>query len=239
MKKRILSVVLVVAAFLSATLFQNTFAWFTVDSYLTQSFIVGDVNYELTYTPDEGSTFKWEEKTTAEEVTKEQSEADTPVIENDEQSETSQEDESVEQPETTSTTRKEGKRVLPGDEILLGTLKLVNKSTIPTEIRFKLVDTVRPNATDGFVIEFTDSNLWKSENGYYIYGTTVNGELVSDIPAATDSNGSEISFIKNIKYNGEAIERDQYSGKDSTVTLIFQAKQGEFATWEDIGEFKI
>ena len=240
MKKRIISVALVVAAFLSATFFQNTFAWFTIDSYLTQSFVVGDVNYELSYTPEEGSTFKWEEKTTAEEVTEEQTDSTDQVIEDDEHTEaTSQEDENGEQPEIASTTRKEGKRVLPGDEILLGTLTLTNKSTIPTEIRFKLVDTVRPDASDSFAVEFKDSSKWKSEDGYFIYGTTTDDGFVSSVPAVADSNGVEISFIENIKYNGEVIEKDQYSGHDSTVTLIFQAKQGEFATWEDIGEFKI
>ncbi|MBQ3005312.1 MAG: hypothetical protein IJM97_02330 [Clostridia bacterium] len=193
MKKRIISIVLIVVAVLSVTLFQNTFAWFTVDSYLTQSFIVGDVNYELNFT--------------AEEDTREY--------------------------------------IIPGDDVLLGTFELINKSTISTEIRFKIVDTVRPEDTGNFEVTFIDSGKWSSkDDGYYYYGTLTtdeNGAEVfnSQIPEANNADGVEISFIDSIKYKGDAIEKDEYSGKDSTVILKFQAKQGEYATWEDIGEFKI
>ncbi len=197
MKKRIISIVLIVVALLSVTLFQNTFAWFTVDSYLTQNFIVGDVNYEL--------------ELVAEEDTRE--------------------------------------FILPGDEVLPGTFTLINKSTISTEIRFKVVDNVRADEIDNFVVTFKNPDSWSfSEDGYYYYSAQVTDEngaqvMSSVIPEATVTNGEvngvEISFIDSIKYNGETIEKEQYSGNSPIVTLKFQAKQGEFATWEDIGEFKI
>ncbi len=130
---------------------------------------------------------------------------------------------------------------------------IATTSSVASEIRFKVFYTYpvpvaegTEGAVDGYLLEQVsavgdtspmyadfDESLWSySSDDYFTY----NGE----IPAVGDGEAPKlIPIFKSLYYNGNYSDLPTSVFKDSnnfTVQIQFQAKQANFAEWEDIGE---
>ncbi len=127
--------------------------------------------------------------------------------------------------------------VVPGENVVTTPYKLTNTSTIRTELRFKIEITSEYLGGDGSdYVNLTIGTGWVLSDGYYYYrgSDTVedNGKYL--IPTTV----TLITVITGIELDGSKVGND-FSGSSFTITLVFEAKQGDFVDWATLDQDEI
>ena len=121
--------------------------------------------------------------------------------------------------------------IVPGEELLSSDIYVINQSTISSNLRIKVI--VEVNGTEYIVddtnqyinAEFETGWVYKESCWYYNGTEGVIESTRVDTP---------INLIKKLNLNGNEFGTSIES-KKVKITLHFQGKQSNYATWEDLG----
>lgn len=132
--------------------------------------------------------------------------------------------------------------VVPGQPLINdGEIKIVNKSTVPTNVRVKILVTEKDQTdelNDIVTISFLGNSNWVKDDtdGYWYYKgkPTDLTDRSADVSVASDkTNGDELIFNANISFDGAKVG-NSYSGKTYTIKVIIEGKQAEYVLWENM-----
>ncbi|HHU55147.1 MAG TPA: hypothetical protein GXZ48_00455 [Acholeplasmataceae bacterium] len=121
--------------------------------------------------------------------------------------------------------------VVPGENIVSSPYKLSNLSTITTQLRIKVI--IISDSQDGsnLVESISLSENWALENdGYYYYQDDENSIIFPD--------NNSIVVLESLVLDGNVVNNN-YSGKSVGLKLVFEAKQADYVTWEELGNINI
>jgi hypothetical protein len=121
--------------------------------------------------------------------------------------------------------------IVPGEELLSSDIYVINQSTISSNLRIKVI--VEVNGTEYIVDDtyqyinavFETGWVYKESCWYYNGTEGVIESTRVDTP---------INLIKKLNLNGNEFGTTIES-KKVKITLHFQGKQSNYATWEDLG----
>lgn len=128
--------------------------------------------------------------------------------------------------------------VMPSQELIGTTFTLTNDSTIPTELRFSV--TASTSLLSNVAIEdifstYTFGSGWVLEtDGYYYYRGTNTDSTTEPGKYLIPTSVLQIPVLTSLKLDGYVI-RNEHVGATVSITLTFQAKQGQFVTWGNLG----
>ncbi|VEU83332.1 hypothetical protein [Acholeplasma hippikon] len=120
--------------------------------------------------------------------------------------------------------------VVPGENVLSSSFSLTNGSTVTSELRM-IISVMYDTNVDGLsLVDLTLGSNWVLDNGYYYYrvGNEVDGKY--PIPTTTTS----ISVLEGLSLKGSLVGNN-FIGKTFIISITFQAKQNDYATWTDLG----
>ena len=134
------------------------------------------------------------------------------------------------------------------DKWVPGPLKVLNKSTITTNLRVKieyswwnsdllplpgLVTVVySPTQNADFTVDFAVPANWVFDSGTGFWNYLPGG---NSIPAVADPvNGEEITLINSMGYSSAITVGSHYETKNVNVSLKVEAKQADYADWTDV-----
>ena len=128
--------------------------------------------------------------------------------------------------------------VVPGENIVATDYTLVNKSTIRTELRFKIEIYSEYLDDDGsdYVILTIDDGWVLEDDGFYYYrgsDTVVEEDKYKILPET-----ETITVITGIELDGSKVGND-FSSSSFTITLVFEAKQSDYVDWDTLGQSNI
>lgn len=110
--------------------------------------------------------------------------------------------------------------VVPGENIILTPFILQNHSTITTELRLKVLN-------DNLFSEINLGEAWRlQDDGYYYYQYKISPDI------------NQIIVLEALVFDGNIINND-YSGKKIGISILFEAKQAEYVTWEELGKITL
>ncbi len=126
-----------------------------------------------------------------------------------------------------------------------GPLTMLNKSTILTNLRVHIeyscwnatlnkleLKVYSPSQKTDFSVDFAVATDWVYDAGTECWNYVPGG---NPIPSATDLvNGDEIVLIKSMGYSAALLPGNKYETLPVTVKLKVEAKQAEYATWQQI-----
>lgn len=118
--------------------------------------------------------------------------------------------------------------IYPGKNIVTSPYKIINNSTIETNIRIAITFYINNEEinindyviTNGFNI---DQTVWTLNNDFYVYNQPIS-ELTK-----------EVFLFDQIILDGYKVQSN-LSLKDFKIKINFQAKQKNHVTWEELGE---
>ncbi|HEY8445131.1 MAG TPA: hypothetical protein VIK94_03260 [Bacilli bacterium] len=117
--------------------------------------------------------------------------------------------------------------VVPGENIITTPYQLQNLSSIPTELRLKLFFDSSSNDVSHLFDQITLSNHWVlNDDGYYYFQNVITPE------------NQEIRVLENLVLDGKVVNND-YSGSEISIRVLFEAKQAEYVSWEQLGTANI
>ena len=133
--------------------------------------------------------------------------------------------------------------IVPGEELIKENqiVYIVNKSTISSQLRVIIeVDIgdvkyyLSESTNEGIVGELTDDWVYvESEKTWYYKDTE------GEIPAVTQNNQSEnINILSSLKINGNKLG-NSIETKEVVIKIIYQAKQADYAEWDNVEEISI
>lgn len=136
--------------------------------------------------------------------------------------------------------------VVPGQELVdvndadtdeEGIFQLTNASNVASELRVKITAVTNYPAADtdalGLLTLVLGSNWALNSDGYYYY--IVTGSPDNPIIAA---GAQVLPVLISLKLDGSKVGND-YTGATFTLTLMFEAKQAAYVTWEQLGTANI
>lgn len=130
--------------------------------------------------------------------------------------------------------------VVPGENIVATHYTLVNKSTIRTELRFKIEIYSEYLGDDGsdYVILTIDDGWFLERDGFYYYrgSDTVFEEEEGKYKILPETE--TITVITGIELDGSKVGND-FSSSSFTITLVFEAKQSDYVDWDTLGQSNI
>jgi len=134
-----------------------------------------------------------------------------------------------------------------------GSLSVMNKSTITTNIRVKiqysrlvgenLVTTTYGDSTNDFQVKDASGTLitvspdWDYDvaTKCWLYKPVDDTQRPYDISIPTDPvSGDEIVLLSSMGYSDQLEQNNTYKNKTVTVALKVEAKQAEYATWTQV-----
>jgi hypothetical protein len=128
--------------------------------------------------------------------------------------------------------------VVPGENIVATDYTLVNKSTIRTELRFKIEiysEYLDDDGSDYVILTIDDGWVLETDGFYYYRGSdTVVDEDKYKILPETET----ITVITGIELDGSKVGND-FSSSSFTITLVFEAKQSDYVDWDTLGQSNI
>ena len=134
----------------------------------------------------------------------------------------------------------ENQPVVPGQQLIKTTYKLTNSSTVESELRVKIIITYKQDdehpAVDGTHLFATKPIAlaagWTLDaDGYYYYGTKA-------LPTSVPAGGGEVDVLNSLILDGSQVGKN-FSEINFSFSLIFEAKQKEYVTWEQLGTANI
>lgn len=132
--------------------------------------------------------------------------------------------------------------IVPGEELLTSDIYVINQSTISSNLRIKVIVEVNgteytvDNINQYIIVDFTEDWEYelveisesKGENKYWYFNAN-NSQII-----ASTSSSVNINIVESLKLNG-ATFGNSVASKDVIITIYFQGKQSNYATWEDLG----
>lgn len=152
--------------------------------------------------------------------------------------------------------------IVPGQQLITTTevsqgenevvIKLTNSSTVNSKIRLRIevkVDNVAITTLAGLSSIFTTGNpgggfalptAWKQnlEELTWYYGEAQAGSDADDLGAIISPSINEIPVLNSLKLDGSKVG-NAYATKGLTIKFIFEAKQADYVTWEQLGTASI
>lgn len=153
--------------------------------------------------------------------------------------------------------------IVPGQQLITTTevsqgvnevvIKLTNKSTVNSKIRLRIevkVDDEAITTLAGLSSIFTTGNPgggfalptdWKQnlvEELTWYYGAAVSGVDANDLGAIILPSTKVIPVLNSLKLDGSKVGND-YAKKGLTIKFIFEAKQADYVTWEQLATASI
>lgn len=129
--------------------------------------------------------------------------------------------------------------IVPGDELINSpnVVNIVNKSTISSCLR--LIIRIKIDDITYYLSDVDNEIIGVMSNGW-TYDTTdecwyylgVNGSIS---PPTDIDNPTKINILESLRINGNYFG-NSIASKNVEVTIIFQAKQHDFVSWQNIGE---
>ena len=126
--------------------------------------------------------------------------------------------------------------IVPGEELLKSKIYIINKSTISSNLRVKIEVEVNgtkyivDNNNQYIIAELFDTWTYDTTgNTQCWYYTVNNSQIIENL-----ANSTNLDIIESIKLNGNAFGTS-IENKKVKITLYFQGKQSNYATWEDLG----
>ena len=126
--------------------------------------------------------------------------------------------------------------IVPGEELLKSNIYIINKSTISSNLRVKIEVEVNgtkyivDNNNKFIIAELVDTWIYDTTDDTQCWYYTVNNSQVIENLA----NSTNLDILESIKLNGNAFGTS-IEKKKVKITLYFQGKQSNYATWEDLG----
>lgn len=119
-------------------------------------------------------------------------------------------------------------------------LELVNQSTVPTELRLRIVgvSSVVGDQDIEYLFDIILDEGWVLSDSYYYYqgdetdSTTEPGKFI--IPV---NQGSIIPVISSLQIDGYNV-KNEHSGETVSILLYFQAKQSQHVDWTTLGSLQ-
>lgn len=131
--------------------------------------------------------------------------------------------------------------VVPGQNLVNTSYTLTNSSNVKSELRVKITITsslLETDATDYVIL--TLGNGWIKDNDYWYYQGSDTEEIIEDdvtkykiAPTLTS-----IEVVKSIILDGTKVG-NTFSETTFNVQLMFEAKQSDYVTWEQLGTANI
>lgn len=146
---------------------------------------------------------------------------------------------------TIAVTQPTNNLVVPGD-ILTPAFEIKNASTVETNLRVRIVVESNPTLTVGTQLTVGLNDSWieieETKNdvtvvNYYYGGKTGDTSVI----AAVAENAQSVTItspIKELKIDGPSVNNG-YSGTTITIQIIFEAKQADNVTWDEIATFEV
>lgn len=146
---------------------------------------------------------------------------------------------------TIAVTQPTNNLVVPGD-ILTPAFEIKNASTVKTNLRVRIVVESNPTLTVGTQLTVGLNDSWvkieETKNdvtvvNYYYGGKTGDTSVI----AAVAENAEPVTItspIKELKIDGPTVNNN-YSGTTITIQIIFEAKQADNVTWDEIATFEV
>lgn len=130
--------------------------------------------------------------------------------------------------------------IVPGQQLVaedgINGIKLLNKSTVSTELRVLVTVTVDGITVTDLSSIFTTGSIgdgfslasgWTlNEDGYWYYSVSGSSVITTSV--------KEIALLSSLKLDGSKVGND-YATKLLTIQFTFQAKQAEYVTWAELG----
>lgn len=128
--------------------------------------------------------------------------------------------------------------IVPGQQLVTeGGIKLLNESTVSTELRVLVTVTVDGSPVTDLSSIFTTGSIgdgfslasgWTlNGDGYWYYSVSGSSVITTSV--------EEIALLSSLKLDGSKVGND-YATKPLTIQFTFQAKQAEYVTWAELGE---
>lgn len=130
----------------------------------------------------------------------------------------------------------ENEWIVPGQNLVKKAFQLTNESNIGTELRCK-IDIKYDNDIDGksLIICDLDDNKWILDGEYYYFRDVNIADSLSQTGKYIIPKGNQvIPIFSSIVLDGSLVD-NTFSGKVFTMTIIFEAKQSDYVTWEELG----
>jgi len=131
--------------------------------------------------------------------------------------------------------------VVPGQNLVNTSYTLTNSSNVKTELRVKITITsslLETDATDYVILTLGEG--WVKNNDYWYYQGLDTEEIIEDevtkykiAPTITS-----IEVVKSIILDGTKVG-NTFSETTFNVQLMFEAKQSDYVTWEQLGTANI
>ena len=127
--------------------------------------------------------------------------------------------------------------IVPGEELLTKTVYIINKSTISSNLRVMIEVEVNGSkyivdSTNQYIIaDLTDDWVFDLEEDTDCWYFNANNSQVID----HDSGTANINILESLILNGNTFGTSIASSKVK-ITLYFQGKQSNYATWVDLGK---
>lgn len=146
---------------------------------------------------------------------------------------------------TIAVTQPTNNLVVPGDS-LKPAFEIKNASTVKTNLRVRIVVESNPALTVGRQLTVGLNDSWEeieeTKNdvkvvNYYYGGKTGDTSVI----AAVAENAEPVTItspIKELKIDGPTVNNN-YSGTTITIQIIFEAKQADNVTWDEIATFEV
>ena len=137
--------------------------------------------------------------------------------------------------------------IVPGQDLVKSDpVYILNESTLSSNLRIKGYVTINGikynlnNIDNDEIIEKLDS-MWiydEESECFYPYENDEEKIFSAVLISQTGKTDTVINLIESLKLNGNIIG-NSVSSKNVSITLIFQGKQANYASWSDLGELTI
>ena len=137
--------------------------------------------------------------------------------------------------------------IVPGQDLVKSDpVYILNESTLSSNLRIKGYVTINGikynlnNIDNDEIIEKLDS-MWiydEASECFYPYENDEEKIFSAVLISQTGKTDTVINLIESLKLNGNIIG-NSVSSKNVSITLIFQGKQANYASWSDLGELTI